>query len=508
MRPSDTVAPVGGGRHAVRYAVATTLVATAVIGVAGCTGARPQPRPLPSAPTLPTDLPTRPVPARTAPADGRSQPVADPVYPDYGNPAIDVLRYDLDLAWEPSTRTLTGTATVTLRVVTAVDAVALDFSPAYRVDGASLDGRQVGARWRGGDLVLPADGPLAAGTSVTAVVSYHGTPAAGPFPGARGDVPSIGLHTGEDGVLWAMQEPYGAYTWFPCSDQPSDKAMFDVTITAPSGWTGVASGALTATSTAADGATTTHWHGGSPSATYLVAFAVDRFERFAETGPHGLPVTYWVRREDAERMLPVLRRTPQMLTWLEQRLGPYPFDTAGVVVVPDRSAMETQTLVSMGPLVGDHGEAVLLHELSHQWFGDTATPGTWRDLWLNEGFAAYTEMLYTVEHLGGSQETTVRAWLADDGRNRALSGPPGAYRPDRFAEHNVYYGPALMLQDIRERIGDPRFFAMLHDWPQHHRDGTVDRAEFKRWLAGYTDRSLSAVVDQWLDSADTPQTRR
>ena len=212
---------------------------------------------------------------------------------------------------------------------------------------------------------------------VTVLVRYHGTPKDSPFPGARSDVPSVGIRTSEDGALWAMQEPYGAFTWFPCSDQPSDKAMFDLAVTAPAGWTGVSGGTLAATTTAADGATTTHWHGDSPAATYLTAFAVDRFERFTESGPGGLPVTYWVRREDAERMLPVIRKTPQMLEWLQQHFGPYPFRTAGVVVVPDRSAMETQAMISMGPLVGYRGETVLLHELSHQWFGDTATPSTW-----------------------------------------------------------------------------------------------------------------------------------
>src|SRR4029453_5800994 len=108
-----------------------------------------------------------------------------------------------------------------------------------------------------------------------------------------------------------------------------------------------------------------------------------------DTGPHGLPITYWVRPDHAQ-MLTTLRLTPEILTWLEERLGPYPFDTAGFVIVPDTVGMETQTMITLGPGLPP---SVLAHELAHQWFGDSVTPRTWRDVWLNEGFATYVEML-------------------------------------------------------------------------------------------------------------------
>ncbi len=491
-------------RGAARAAAA--VVAAAAL-VTGCTG-HPSGQRSPSGPgsgsparAFPDSLPTRPPPAPTA-VDGSSTPVADPVYPEFGNPDIDIRHYDLALAWSPSSRVLTGTATLTIRILRPVAQITLDFSQAYGIDGASVDGRGVTAGWRGGDLALPAAGTLPAGSTVTAVVSYHGTPRPAAFPGTRSDVPSIGVHVADDGAIWAMQEPYGAYTWFPCSDQPSDKALFDVAITAPAGWAGVASGEPAATTAGGDGSTTRRWHGTAPSATYLVAFAVDRFERFTDTGPHGLPVTYWMRREDADQMLPLARQVPEMIAWLERRFGPYPFTSAGVVIVPDRSAMETQTMITMGQLTGYRGETVLLHELSHQWFGDAVTPATWRDLWLNEGFATYAEMLYATDRLGTDQAATLRLWRDGDPAARRQAGPPGSYDPQHFADRNVYYGPALMLHDIRGRLGDPGFFAVLHDWAQHHRYGTVDRAAFERWLSDTTRRDLTPVIERWLDSSD------
>src|SRR5262249_25357889 len=157
---------------------------------------------------------------------------------------------------------------------------------------------------------------------------------------------------GQDGTLWSMQEPYGAFSWFPCSDQPSDKALYDVSITTPGGWTGVTSGRFIGSSPAADGSTTARWQATEPIASYLGARAVARSGRHALPGPRGTPVTLWLRPADEPDMLSLLRQTPDLLGWLERRFGPYPFATAGVVVVDGTSAMETQTMVTISHLTG------------------------------------------------------------------------------------------------------------------------------------------------------------
>jgi aminopeptidase N len=451
---------------------------------------------------LPAAVPTRPAPS-VAPPDGTSTPAADPVYPDHGNPAIDVLHYDLTLAWAPDAKLLTGTAILRIRVVRAVSQIRLDLIEAYTVDQAGIDGAAAPAGRDGDHVVLAAGHPLAAGTVVSATIRYHGTPHQVPFPGHRSDVSQIGARVTPDGGVYSMAEPYGGYTWFPCSDQPSDKALLDVAITTPPGWSGVSSGQFTG-STPVPSGSTTHWRSTRPIATYLVAFAVDRYERVDDTGPHGLPVTYWFRPQDKAVMLPTLRRTPVLIGWLEARLGRYPFDSAGVVVVPEGSALETQTMVTLGPLTGQQAVAVLLHELSHQWFGDAVTPLTWRDVWLNEGFATYIQMLYEVDQFGTSQPATLRAWAEGDRIARAEAGPAGHYRADEFAAHNVYYGPALMLHKLREQVGDPKFYAVLHDWPQHHLYSNADRATFIAWLSAYLGHDEGPLVNLWLDSPTTP----
>ncbi len=477
----------------------------AALAAAACTspgGPAPKPtahvvRPLPAV------LPTRPPPS-TAPTDGSSDPAPDPVYPDRGSPSIDVRHYDLALDWSPQTTVLTGAANLRIRAVWQISEIVLDLGEWYTVDGATVDGAAVTASRRRDHLVLITPRPLAAGAEVLAAVRYHGIPHQVTFPGHRSDVSNIGARAMSDGSLYAMAEPYGAFTWFPCNDHPSDKALLDIAITVPSGWSGVASGRFAGTSPAGTGRTSFRWHSGEPIATYVIALAVDRYDRVDDFGTRGLPITYWLRADDKPLMLPLVRRTPSMIAWLERLLGPYPFASAGVVVVQDRSAMETQSMVTLGTITGNRGTTVLLHELSHHWFGDAVTPRTWRDVWLNEGFATYVQMLYEVDQMGVAEESVLYGWRVGDARSRAEAGPAGKFSSGYFAANNVYFGPALMLHAIRDQLGDPAFFAMMHDWVQHHRHSNQDRGSFVAWLNGYTGQDLTALVDRWLDSPTTP----
>jgi aminopeptidase N len=444
------------------------------------------------------------------PDDGLSRPRRDPIYPDYGNPSLDVLRYELALAWAPQRRELSGTATLTIRAVTAVPDLALDFSDAYAVESASLNGATVATGRRGNDLVVAA--ALDRDARATLVVRYRGTPKTVPMRSGRGDFPEgLGLRATADGEAWTMQEPYGASTWYPANDQPSDEAVYDVAVTVPEGWAAVAHGhPIGVTSTAAGD--TYRWRSTDPAAAYVATLAVARYTRITDTGPRGLPITYWVRTGKDEPLLPALRRTPTLLAWLERHFGPYPFPAAGVVIVDSVSAMETQEMVTYGARLGsnrgrpglDLVEEILFHEYAHQWFGDAVTPGDWRGMWLNEGFAMYAQWLWTVDVRGQSDAAWVRNARSADRLSRPVAGPPGDPHPDHFGEHNVYFGPALLLREIHRAVGDGEFFALARDWVQQHRNQTVDRSTFVRFVNRHTRRDFTALINRWLDSPTTP----
>ena len=138
---------------------------------------------------------------------GRSQPVADPVYPDYGNPGVDVLHYGLALGWSPSDKLLSGVATLTIRLTEPAEQLRLDFDDILHVDDVRLDGQVRSALQAGDDLVVPAGRRLAADEPVTLTVKYHGTPQGAPGPVVREDLVTVGWHADPRGQVFALQEP-------------------------------------------------------------------------------------------------------------------------------------------------------------------------------------------------------------------------------------------------------------------------------------------------------------
>ncbi len=437
-------------------------------------------------------------------AAARSTPVEDPYYPAHGDPGVDTLHYGLDLRWAPRTRVLSGTAKIALRVTRATSSVQLDLGAPLRVLRVTLDGRR--ARFtHPGNVVRVHRKGLHADSRHRLVITYRGTPRPVHAPTTRSDFERLGWTIRPNGTVWTMQEPFGAFTWYPVNDQPSDKAYYDFRIDVPARWVGIANGRMVNRHTV-KGRTVTRWHLASPAASYLTTIAIGDYRRFADTGPHGLPLTYWLPKGSPASWLRILRRMPHMLRWLEAELGPYPFDRAGAVVVPSRSAMETQTLVTMGSGAFTRSDrvAVVLHELAHQWYGDTVTPTTWKDLWLNEAFAMYIQARWESEHGGTRMARWVDYWTSNDQAYRDSDGPPGAWRRDRFGETCVYYCGALVLHKLRHRIGPETFNRALRAWPQRHRSGNASRASYIRWLGRFSHRHVGPWLNHVLDARNSP----
>ena len=476
----------------------------ASLALAGCTGPD-EPVAAPTTSSTPTASPG-PTPS-AAPdefAAGRSDPVADPLYPAYGNPALDVLHYGLDLTWAPATKQLTGTATITVRAAAPVTELVLDFARTLAVDGATVDGTAVRSARRGDDLAVPLPAPLPREARAVLVVRYHGVPRPVRTPffaGWSGD--GMGLHVRPNGEAWAMQQPVGAFTWYPVNDQPSDEALYDIAVTVPKGWSGLATGQLVGTE-ARRALTTFRWHTADPAASYVTTLAIGRYTRIAATGPGGVPVSLWLRTGADEALAPALRRVPGLLTWLAGRLGPYPFPASNVVLVDSAAALESQQMTMIGAHTSADITKLLLHELSHEWVGNAVTPRDWRGVWLSEGFATYLEGEWLIDQRGASRDGIVAGWRATDRQVRAAAGPPGRWNPNRFGQKNVYVSPALMLHEIRGAMGEAAFASFLRDWVQAQRNRPVDRGVFTAFVNRYADRDLTPLIRAWLDSPTTP----
>lgn len=456
-------------------------------------------------PASPEGSPTTESPAATDPSANPakdeldialSEPRRDSVYPEIGEPGVDALRYRLDLTWDPETTRLDGIEQLTFRATKDARRVQLDFSAALDVKEVRLDG--AAADWTHRRDKLRIHRPVEADQRYVVQLQYGGTPGPTPAPSSRSDFASgIGFHVTENGEAWTLQEPYGAFTWYAVNDHPSDKALYDFTLTVPEPWTGVANGTLTET-TEADGLRTTRWYLPQPASSYLTTVAFADYSTTELTSVSGVPITlYWLTRDPGTKG--ETGYAADAMDWIEDVLGPYPFDTLGAVVVDAESAMETQTMVTLGTTAYTLSRDVLVHELIHQWYGDSVSPDDWSDVWINEGITMYLQWMWEADHgpLGLDEivETRGRAQAA---RLRSTFGPPAAYLPQHFGAANIYYIPAVMWHDLRAQIGDETFFEMLRAWPAEKANQTTNRAEYIAWVEESTGEELSDFFDAWL----------
>ena len=430
-----------------------------------------------------------------------SEPREDSVYPAVGDPGVDALHYTLDLSWDDRSVQLTATETVLFRATQAADHVQLDLARQLSPGHVWLDGTAVSFRHDTKDLVV--DAPVTAGSRHVLQLTYAGTPEPVTAPTDRTDFSTTGWTVARDGTVWTMQEPFGAYSWYAVNDQPSDKAFYDVTIHAPRGQVGVSNGTLVSRRTTG-GRTTTRWHLPEPAAAYLITIAIGRFTETTDTGPHGLPISYWTPT-GRPAILRKVRYAPQAVDYLEGLVGRYPFPTLGVLVVPSMSAMETQSMVTLGDHSYTLSRDVIVHEISHQWYGDTVTCADWSDLWMNEGMATYlAEANWTSVHGPKSLTDILRQWSTFAGGVRAQYGPPAHYRPGTFGEGNAYYIPALMWDTIRQRLGDDRFWSLARRWLTAHRFTSQDRETLAAWWSKASGEDLTPLFDAWLEGPREP----
>jgi aminopeptidase N len=430
-----------------------------------------------------------------------SEPREDSVYPHVGDPGMDALHYALDLRWDDRAERLTATETLLFRAASAAGHVQLDLARQLEVGHVWLDGNAVPFQHPGKDLVVEA--AVNPGTRHVLQLTYAGTPEPVVAPTDRADFSTTGWTIAPDGTVWTMQEPFGAYSWYAVNDHPSDKAFYDVTIHAPRGQVGVSNGELRSRISSSTGSVTS-WRLPEPAAAYLITIAIGRFTRTEVTGPHGLPISYWTPTGDAT-VLRRLRYTPRAVSYLEGLVGRYPFPTLGVLVVPSNSAMETQSMVTLGDNRYTLSRDVIVHELAHQWYGDTVTPDDWSDLWMNEGMATYlAEANWTADHGRRSVPGILRAWSSFAGGMRSEYGAPAAYRPGSFGEGNAYYIPALMWDTLRQRLGDEEFWSLATRWLHSHRFTSQDRDTLAAWWSRQSGQDLTPVFHAWLLGPSEP----
>ncbi|MFF1544956.1 M1 family metallopeptidase [Streptomyces sp. NPDC058291] len=422
----------------------------------------------------------------------------DPYFPLAGNGGYHVSHYDLTLRYDPKSRHLDGTAVLTARATQRLSRFDLDFE-GLKITGLTVDHVKAEHRRDGQELVITPRRALRKGERFQVAVAYQGTPAPVTDPDGSLD----GWIPTDDGAFVAG-EPQGAMTWFPADNHPLDKSSYDFTVTVPHGRTAVANGVLVGQRTA-KGKTTFHWRQTEPMAAYLATATIGTFQVTQYTTRNGVRVYDAVDPREAAAAKPVLKKLPSVLDWESGLFGPYPYRAAGSIVdhAPNVGyALETQTR----PVYDSAPDlSTLVHESAHQWFGDSVSLTSWKDIWLNEGFATYAEWLYAEQHGGDSAQKAFDALYARPAGDGLWAFPPGD--PGSGAHifgTPVYARGAMALHALRTAVGDRDFFRILRAWARLHRYGHGTTAQFERLAERQSGKKLDRLFMTWLYTRGKP----
>ncbi|AYJ47029.1 M1 family metallopeptidase [Rhodococcus sp. P1Y] len=430
--------------------------------------------------------------------DANDAPIDD-YLPQNGNRGYRVSRYELDLEYKVESNRLAGKAKITAVTTATTSKFAFDLGPALTVSKVTVNGsRSVKFSQHRGKLKITPAKQIASGAALVVVIQYAGTPK--PINGFWGEV---GWDELTEGSIVASQ-PNGAASWFPCDDHPVSKASYGITITTDSPYYAVANGTLVRKQTRAS-RTTWVYEQPEPMATYLATIQIGPYSQHTTSPGPVLMKAVLPHRLRANFDHDFGRQTEMMSTF-ERLYGPYPFAAYTVVITDDdlEIPIEAQGLSIFG---ANHCsgtryfERLVAHELAHQWFGNSLTLGKWKDIWLHEGFACYSEWIWAETSDGTSaRDKARRVHTMQRGLPRDLIlGDPG---PAKMFDDRVYKRGALTLHALRTTIGDEQFFGLIQEWTSKYRYSTVCTADFIDLATRFgCPRSL---WEAWLESPQLP----
>ncbi|MCX5130708.1 M1 family metallopeptidase [Streptomyces sp. NBC_00340] len=440
------------------------------------------------------------VAASSAPTPG-ADGIGDTYFPQLGNGGFDARHYALDVAYDPATDRLDGRTTLTARATQNLSSFDLDLQK-LDVTKVEVNGRRAHFTRSGDEIRVTPRGPLAKGRTFTVTVTYGGVPEALSGPIVFGS--DYGWMKTADGVFVAC-EPNAASTWFPSSDHPSDKATYDIRITAPKGLTGVSNGRLVSTHDRG-GRTVTHWRESRPMATYLATATIGKFDVRTGRTPAGTPIYVAIDPVLANsNSVDVYAVTAAATDYWSQVFGPYPFEETGAIVDDMPQAGFSLEVQSKPAYSAVRSELTIVHELAHQWFGDSVSVAHWKDIWLNEGFATYAQWLWS-EHQGvrSAHDSFVAGYDSRPADSSFWQTTVGDPQRDTMFASAVYQRGAMTLQMLRERIGDTAFFKLLPAWTKLHRYGNGSTADFISLAERISGRQLDDLFQTWLFTPGKP----
>ena len=429
--------------------------------------------------------------------------MGDPYFPQMGNGGYDAVHYDLDLKVDPLKNYLQASTTMQAKALQNLDTFNLDFRN-FDIAHVTVNGAPAKFLREDGELSITPERPLIAGQDFSVKVDYAGTPK--PYESEHAPI-TIGWNPTKDGS-YVLSEPDGSSTWYPCNDHPRDKATYKFYVTVPTGYQAVCNGKLQERREQGD-QTTFVWDAKDPMASYLSTVNVGKFVEHTEEGPNGVPIHNFFPKNVDKRAQFDFGRVPEMMEWFGKRYGDYPFEVYGNLVLNASvggAALETQTrpIYERGMVTGTRAlEFIYAHELGHQWWGNSTSVQNWKDIWLSEGFANYTHMMWRHEHDFGvaNLDKAMYRMYRDLPSSDAPVADPGE---NQMFSENVYNRGAVTLHLLRKDLGDESFFKTLRAYSEKFRGQNVTTDDFVNTVNEVSGKDMTAFFDRWIKQPELP----
>ncbi|MBI9050799.1 MAG: M1 family metallopeptidase [Anaerolineaceae bacterium] len=428
-------------------------------------------------------------------ARAENSSAGDPFMPEVGNLGYDVQNYAVQITLDPGTYWLESV--VDIEMITTQDhlwQISLDMI-GFQIDEVLVNQEEVDYFRLNKKLYVDLPQETNSGEKLNISIRYSGEPvqemsAYVPF------IDNLGIQFRED-MLYIVSEPDGTRYWMPVNDHPLDKASYAMEITVPQPYTAVSNGQLL--DTTIDGNQTTYyWENKEPLASALVTIAVGEYQRIESVSPQGIVLRSYVTMETAQDFQTLQPQIGEMIDWMSDLFGAYPFSEFGYVEVSDIGAsLETQSMVIMSEsAILD--ESVLCHEMAHMWFGDWVNLNSWSEIWRNEGFATYVSYMWENRENPAQLDDTmefIAIGLQEDPHDFPLNNPPAE---DMFGRDSYYKG-ALLVHQLRKQMGDDAFFSGLKTYFEQYGGSAASDADFQAIMEEAGGSSLDDFFTSWFE---------
>lgn len=413
---------------------------------------------------------------------------------------IDVLHYKIELELFPEKKYVKGQTIITLRILPAKnsDKISLDFYDNMKIETLEINGTAKNFLHEDNKIVISSSAE--ADSSYQIKIIYSGSPKSkglGSFNFAK-------YHSGEN-FVYTLNEPIFAPTWFPCNDKPDDKAKVDIIITNDSSMVSVSNGLLIDIKKI-DSRKVYHWRSNYPTSTYLIGFYSASYKEFSQEyisldSSRLMTLHYYVMPDKYEDALYDFSVHPDILTVLSKLFGEYPFideKYGAAQFLWNYGAMEHQSITGIGTnFISGKGfhKDLYIHETAHHWWGNAVGPKSWKDIWLNEGFAKYSEALYHEVKSGRNSLKSSMLAIKQDFEDETVYYP----RANLFSRV-VYDKGAWVLHMLRREISDTIFFYLLRGYFEKYKYTNASTDDFKNIAEKFSGISLHKFFDQWVYS--------